>query len=88
MIILGESAVIGLVGGILGCVSATLFCAAIAGAAAHGSNFLQILRSLAVTPAMVSLTLIVAVAIATVSAFVPALSAARTSIVNSLGHTG
>jgi ABC-type antimicrobial peptide transport system permease subunit len=34
------------------------------------------------------LTLIVAVAIATVSAFVPALSAARISIVESLGHTG
>jgi putative ABC transport system permease protein len=88
MIIVGESAVIGLAGGALGCMSATLLCTAIARAAAHGSNFLQILKSLAVTPVMASLTLIVAVAIATVSAFVPALSAARTSIVESLGHTG
>jgi putative ABC transport system permease protein len=88
MIIVGESAVIGLAGGALGCMSATLLCTAIARAAAHGSNFLQILKSLAVTPAMASLTLVVAVAIATVSAFVPALSAARISIVESLGHTG
>jgi len=88
MIIVGESAVIGLAGGALGCMSATLLCTAIARAAGHGSNFLQILKSLAVTPAMASLTLVVAVAIATVSAFVPALSAARTSIVESLGHTG
>lgn len=88
MIIVGESAVIGLAGGLFGGMSAMLLCAAIARAAAHGSNFLQILRPLAVTPAMASLTLIVAAAIATVSAFVPALSAARTSIVDSLGHTG
>lgn len=88
MIIVGESAVIGLAGGALGCISATLLCAAIARAAAHGSNFLQILRPLAITPAMASLTLIVAAAIASLSAFVPAVSAARTSIVDSLGHTG
>jgi putative ABC transport system permease protein len=88
LIIVGESAVIGLAGGALGCMSATLLCTAIARAAAHGSNFLQLLRSLAITPALASLTLVVAVAIATVSAFVPALSAARISIVESLGHTG
>ena len=88
MIIVGESVVIGLAGGVLGGISAMLLCAAIARAAAHGSTFLQILRPLAVTPAMASLTLIVAAAIATLSALVPALSAARSSIVGSLGHTG
>jgi len=86
--IVGESAVIGLAGGALGCVFAALLCSAIATAAAHGSNFLQILRPMTVTASMASLTLIAAVTIASVSAFVPALSAARTSIVDSLGHTG
>ena len=88
MIIVGESAVIGLAGGALGCISATLLCSAIARAAAHGSNFLQILRTLAITPAMTSLILIVALAIASLSAFVPAVSAACTPIVDSLRHTG
>jgi len=88
MTIVGESAFIGLAGGALGCMFATLLCSAIARAAAHGSNFLQILRPMAVTASMAALTLIVAVAVASLSAFVPALSAARTSIVDSLGHTG
>ena len=88
MMIASESAIIGLVGGAVGCMFATMLCAAIARSAAQGSNFLQMLKTVAVTPAMALLTLSIAVLVATLSAFVPAVSAARTSIVKSLGYTG
>jgi putative ABC transport system permease protein len=88
MMIAGESAVIGLAGGALGCMFATMLCAAISKSAAHGANFLQMLKTMAVTPAMTLLILSIAVVVATFSAFVPALSAARISIVKSLGYTG
>ena len=88
MMIAGESAVMGLAGGALGCMFATMLCAAISKSAAHGANFLQMLKTMAVTPAMTLLILSIAVVVATFSAFVPALSAARISIVKSLGYTG
>lgn len=88
MMIVGESAVIGLTGGALGCLFATILSGVIARSAAHGSNFLQMLKTVAVTPEMAMLILFIAAVVAILSAFVPALSAVRTSIVKSLGYTG
>ena len=86
--ILGESAFIGLVGGIIGCAIAILLSAAIAQAARHGSPYVQSLRSFALTPLSALLTVLAALVISALSALVPALSAARASIVASLKHTG
>jgi putative ABC transport system permease protein len=86
--IVAESAAIGLTGGVIGSVIAALLCTGIAQAARHGPAFIQELRSFAMTPLTIFMTVVVAVLIATVSALVPALSAARTSIVESLVHTG
>ncbi len=86
--IVGESAVIGLAGGLIGCLIAALLCFGIAQAASHGSPYAQALRSFAITPLATLLTLIVALLVAIVSALVPALAAARTSIVESLTYNG
>jgi putative ABC transport system permease protein len=88
MMIVGESAVIGLTGGALGCLFATILSGVIARSAAHGSNFLQMLKTVAVTSEMAMLILFIAAVVAILSAFVPALSAVRTSIVKSLGYMG
>lgn len=86
--ILSESAFIGLVGGILGCLVAVLLSLGIAQAAHHGSAYVQSLRSFSLTPLSALLTILAALAISVVSALAPAVSAARRSIVESLSHTG
>ena len=86
--ILGESAFIGLVGGVTGCAIAIALSAAIAHAARHGSPYVQSLRSFALTPLSALLTVLAALVISALSALVPALSAARASIVSSLKYTG
>jgi putative ABC transport system permease protein len=86
--ILSESAFIGLVGGIVGCAIAVALSMAIAQAAHHGSAYVQSLRSFSMTPLSAALTILAALAISAISAFVPAVAAARASIVESLGHTG
>ena len=86
--ILGESAFIGLVGGIVGCAIAVVLSLGIAGAAHYGSSYVQSLRSFSMTPLSAFLTILAALAISAASAFVPALSAARAPIVESLRHTG
>lgn len=86
--ILGESALIGLVGGTIGCAIAIFLSAGIAHAARHGSPYVQSLRSFALTPLSVLLTVLAALVISALSAFAPAVSAARTSVVASLKHTG
>ncbi len=86
--ILSESAFIGLVGGIIGCGIAILLSLAIAQAARHGSPYVQTLRSFSLTPLSASLTIVAALAISALSALVPAASAARAPIVDSLKHTG
>jgi putative ABC transport system permease protein len=87
-LIVGESAVIGLTGGVIGCVIAVLLCTGIAQAARHGSVTFLALRSFAMTPLTALLTISVAMLITVLSALVPALSAARTPIIESLAHTG
>jgi putative ABC transport system permease protein len=86
--ILGESAFIGLLGGIAGCGMAVALSVAIAQAAQHGSAFVQSLRSFSMTPLSAALTILAALAISAISALVPAVSAARAPIVESLRHTG
>ena len=86
--ILSESAFIGLVGGIVGCAIAVALSLGIAQAAHHGSAFVQSLRSFSLTPLSALATIAAALAISVVSALVPALSAARAPIVESLRHTG
>jgi putative ABC transport system permease protein len=86
--IVGESAVIGLAGGVIGCVIAVLLCTGIAQAARHAPVTFLALRSFAMTPLTALLTILVAMLITVLSALVPALSAARTPIIESLAHTG
>lgn len=86
--ILSESVFIGLVGGIVGCAIAVALSMSIAQAAHHGSAFVQSLRSFSMTPLSAALTILAALAISAISALVPAVSAARAPIVESLRHAG
>jgi putative ABC transport system permease protein len=86
--ILSESAFIGLVGGIVGCAIAVALSLGIAQAAHHGSAFVQSLRSFSLTPLSAFFTILAALAISAAGALVPAISAARAPIVESLKDTG
>ena len=85
-IILGESAVISLFGGALGCGLAALLCYAVS----HGpaASFMQSLKNLSITPAVALLSLGVAVLIGVISSVIPAWNASRTSILDSLRYSG
>lgn len=84
--ILGESAVIALVGGALGCFLAAGLCFLVS----HGpaAAFLQALQSMTITPAVAILCLAVALVIGVVSSLIPAWNASRTSILDSLRYSG
>jgi putative ABC transport system permease protein len=84
-IVLGEAAVIALAGGAIGCLLAGLLCVVVRQAA---PPFIPGIRTLAVTPLVAGLSLTVALLIGLLGALLPAFSAARTSILNSLRHTG
>lgn len=86
-IILGESLLIGLVGGIAGCIAAEGLCLALARAARSQAAF-RPLSTLSMTPLTVLLTLAAAVFVAVISAAIPARAAARTSILDALTYTG
>ena len=81
-IVLGEAIIMALVGGAVGSGLAEALCAVMR----HGPSFVP--RSLSVTPLIATLNLVAALLIGLTSALVPAVSAARTSIVDSLRHTG
>jgi putative ABC transport system permease protein len=81
-IILGEAVGIALVGGLLGCVLTALLASAI-----RNGPGLQ-LRDLVIPMSVNLVCLGVAACIGLVSAFFPARSAAGTSILDALGHTG
>ncbi|HKX31121.1 MAG TPA: FtsX-like permease family protein [Blastocatellia bacterium] len=83
--ILGEATVITLTGGVIGCLLASLSCAVIRQIA---PAFIPGIRTLAVTPSVVGLSLVVALLIGLASALPPALSASRMPILNTLRHTG
>ena len=83
-IILGEAALISLIGGALGCGLAVLMC----GVVRQMPAFIQQLKTLTIAPPVFAACLIVAVLIGVISALVPAWSASRTPILESLRHTG
>lgn len=85
-IILGEAGFIALIGGILGSFLAQFLCVAVRNS--PGGAFLPALKNLAVTPSIGFLCVGVAIFIGLISSLVPAWSAARTSILDSLRYSG
>ena len=81
--ILGEAAIISIIGGMIGLLLATLLCA--------GTRFLPPiagqLKTTSMTPPVIATTLAAAIVIGVVSAFTPAYGAARTSIIDALRST-
>lgn len=83
-IVLGEAAVLSLAGGILGCVLAQL----LTGVLRMMPGFITEFKTLTLVPPVAAALLLIAVAIGVISSFVPAWSASRTSILDSLRYTG
>jgi putative ABC transport system permease protein len=83
-LLLGEAAVLALMGGALGLVLASILCAGLRQAPA----FLSETKTLAISPPVAIACLAVALVIGVVSAFIPAYTAARTNILDSLKYTG
>jgi putative ABC transport system permease protein len=84
-IIVGEAVCIALIGGIIGLLLAAVLTN---GAGAALGNFMPQLRNLSVTPFTATLALGLSLVVGVVSSFVPALSAARTNILDSLRYSG
>lgn len=85
-IVLGESAVISIIGGAIGCLLAAGMCSVVAHS--PGGNFMPALKTLGISP-LVGLGCVgVALAIGLLSSFVPAWSASRTSILEALRFSG
>ncbi|HYK17361.1 MAG TPA: FtsX-like permease family protein [Bryobacteraceae bacterium] len=85
-IVLGESAVIALIGGAIGCLLAEGMCSAVS--RGPGGDFMPALHTLAITPPVGLICLGGALAIGLVSSFIPAWTASRTPILESLKYTG
>jgi len=85
-IVLGESAVISIIGGAIGCLLAAGMCYLVAHS--PGSMFLPALKTLGVTPLVGLLSVGAALFIGLFSSFVPAWSASRTSILEALKYSG
>ena len=83
-IVLGESAVISLAGGVLGMALAMGMTAALR----HAPGFFTQLKTLTISPAVGVVSLFVALFIGLVSSLIPAWSAAKTSILDSIRYTG
>jgi putative ABC transport system permease protein len=86
--VVGEASLIALVGGLLGCAMAGSLCAAVAGAMKSAPGFMSVIKGLSLTPLTAALTLSIAMLIGLASSVVPALSAARTSILDALSFSG
>jgi len=85
-IVLGESAVISLIGGAIGCLLAAGMCTAVA--QSPGGSFMPALRTLSITPPIALLSLSAALFIGLFSSLVPAWNASRTSILDALKYAG
>ena len=85
-IILGEAAVISLIGGLLGTLLAQAMCSMVS----HGpaANFMAGLSTLGISPAVGALSLGVALLIGLASSFIPAWGASRTTILDALRDAG
>jgi putative ABC transport system permease protein len=85
-IILGEAAVISLIGGLLGSMLAQGMCSMISHSPA--ANFMSGLSTLGITPGVGVISLGVALMIGLASSFVPAWGASRTTILDALRYAG
>jgi putative ABC transport system permease protein len=85
-IILGEAAVISLIGGFIGAVLAAGMCSMVSHG--PGANFMSALRSLSITPPIGLLCLGAALLIGVASAFFSAWGASRTTILEALRYSG
>ena len=83
-IILGESAVISLIGGALGCLMAQGLC----GMVRQGPAYIGALKTLSMTPGVALLAVVVAMLIGILSSVVPAWNASKTSILDALRYAG
>ncbi|WP_031496891.1 ABC transporter permease [Bryobacter aggregatus] len=84
-IILGEAVVLSVVGAALGCILATILAV---GVGASAGAFIGQFRNLTLTPSTVAVILAFSVVVALLSSFVPALTAARTNILDTLKYSG
>lgn len=84
-IILGEAVVLSLVGAALGCVVASVLAV---GVAANAGSFIAQFKNLTLTPPTIAFILAFSVVVALISSFAPALTAARTNILDTLKYTG
>ena len=81
--ILGEAAVISIIGGTVGLILAGLLCAGVR----RGPAYIGQLKTMSMTPPVIFTTLAAALVIGVVSAFTPAYGASRTSIIDALRST-
>jgi putative ABC transport system permease protein len=86
--LVGEATLIVFVGGLAGSVLAFALCSAIANAMRGAPGFVSIVQGLSFSPALLALTLGVALLVGVLSSIWPALSAARSSIVEALQYNG
>jgi putative ABC transport system permease protein len=86
--VVGEASLIALLGGLLGCAMAVGLCAAVAAAMRGAPGFMSVVKGLSLTPLTATLTLLIALLIGVASSLVPALSAARSSILDALRFSG
>jgi putative ABC transport system permease protein len=86
--VVSEAALIVVVGGFVGCALATGLCAAIASAMKSAPGFLSVVKGLTLSPLLAALTLTIGLLIGLASSVVPALHAARISIVEALEYNG
>lgn len=86
--VVGEANLIAMVGGLLGCVFAGVFCAVFAQAMRNAPGFVSILRGMSLSPLMAMLTVAIALLIGTLSSLVPGFIAARVSILDALRCNG
>ena len=83
-IVLGEAAVLSLIGGILGCGLAQL----LTGAIRQMPGFIGEFKTLTILPPVGAALVLLAVVIGLASSFIPAWTASRTNILDSLRYTG
>jgi putative ABC transport system permease protein len=85
-IILGEAAIISLIGGLVGCALAGGMCTLVANS--PGADFMPALRTMSVGGAVGAISLAAALFIGLISSIIPAWGASRTGILDALRYSG
>jgi putative ABC transport system permease protein len=83
-LILGEAGVLSLLGGFVG----LLFAFGLTDVVRHGPSFIQAMKTLSITPDVGGALLVLAFIIGIASSFIPAFTASRTPILDSLRNSG